>query len=202
MVKHLTNSKIKGDYAVSLATVYFLYNNYQVLFPYGDRGHYDLVVEKDGIFQRVQSKLTTRLKKPQNYYCVSLNVSGSAKKENNIALVVSHTYNITDFDLLWVTTPVSCYLIPFKDILNGRATKRDLKLYPKWDKYKVAIPIPARDENSSNVRVSPRLTMEDKATIKQLLKANKTEREIANILNVSESCISVQKSRNKEFYKT
>jgi hypothetical protein len=197
----LLNSKGKGDYAVSLAIVYFIGNGYQALLPSGDRGHYDLVVERDGIFQRVQSKWTSSTKPGYGYPVVSLCVSGSHKVEGGVAKTVCHIYQKTDFDLLWVVTPYTCYLIPFSKILNGRISKSDIKLYPKWDKYRVAIPIPKKDESDESFnRLSPRLTKEDKMTMKRLLKEKKSSKEIADILNVSTSCIRVQLSRNREFY--
>ena len=197
----LNNTKSYGDYAVSLATVYFLSQNYQVLFPYGDRGNYDLAIEKESVFQKIQCKWKTQLKKPQKYYRVSLHVCGSYRKENHIAQMVVHKYTKEDFDLLWVATPISCYLIPSKDIFINAETKSDLKLYPKWDKYIVFVPIPQRPMEDDSIRLSPRLTNSDKMLIKRLLKENKTHKEISDILNVSKSCISVQVCRDKDFYK-
>lgn len=137
------SSKAYGDYAVSLCTTYFLSQGFRVLKPHCDRGHYDLVVEKDGKFQRVQCKRTRAISKPQGYFRVSLQVKGFRRKENGrIVRGAIHTYTKQDFDLLWVVTPPSCYLIPLSDILGDRETKTDLKLTPRWDKYKVDIPMP------------------------------------------------------------
>lgn len=196
---------MKGDYSVSLCATYFLAREYQVLMPYGDRGHYDLVVEKDGVFQKVQCKYSTGLKRPnskktQVYPCVSLRVCGTVRAgENGVAAVVNHIYTKTDFDLLWVATSNTCYLIPLTDILQGRESKTDLTLYPKWDKYRVAVPLPAPSNEDSLInRMTPHLTNEDKATIKRLTKENKSNNEIAAILGVTRSCISMFKLREKK----
>jgi len=192
-----------GDYGVSLATVYFLGNGYQVLFPYGDRGRYDLVVEKERNFQRVQCKWTKSRKQPQGYYRVSLQLTTTHKKEDrSIGRKVEYQYTENDFDYLWVATPTSCYLIPSSAIFNKKSTKRDIKLYPKWDIYRISLPLPERSETDNHTRLSPRLTSVDKVLIQRLLKENKSYREIGNILNVSEGCISAQICRNKEFYRS
>jgi len=87
--------------------------------------------------------------------------------------------------------PHASYLIPFSDVLHNRKSKTDLKLYPKWDKYRVAIPIPyPSGEESPRRRASPRLTNDDKALIKRLRKEGKTQKEIADILGVTRACIS------------
>lgn len=52
------NNKEKGRAGISLAIAYFGTNGYTVSLPINDTQWYDLVVEKDGIFQTVQCKFT------------------------------------------------------------------------------------------------------------------------------------------------
>lgn len=54
----LLNNKDKGRAGLSLAIAYFGSNGYTVSLPINDTQWYDLVVEKDGIFQTVQCKFT------------------------------------------------------------------------------------------------------------------------------------------------
>jgi len=194
------NSKDLGNYGVSLCTTYFLSKGYRVLTPYGDCGHYDLVVENDGKFQRIQCKYRSSTSKPHGYVQVSLSVSGSKLKENGgVTRNNVYVYKKRDFDLLWVATLNTCYLIPFSEVLNGRESKTDLKLYPKWDKYRVSVPIPFPSDNENEMkRPSPRLTSSDKSTIKRLIKEGKTQSEIADILCVTRSCISVYLCRSNK----
>lgn len=49
----LLNNKDKGRAGLSLAITYFGSNGYTVSLPINDTQWYDLVVEKDGIFQTV-----------------------------------------------------------------------------------------------------------------------------------------------------
>ncbi len=196
---------MKGDYSVSLCATYFLAREYQVLMPYGDRGHYDLVVERDGIFQRVQCKWSAGMKrpnskKPQRYPCVSLRVCSTVRGgERGVASVVKHVYTNKDFDLIWIATPNTCYLIPLIDILQKKESKTDLTLYPKWDKYRVAVPLPVPSNEDGLInRMPPHLTNDDKATINRLIKEGKSENEIADILGVTRGCISMFRLRERK----
>ena len=53
-----TSNKDKGRAGMSMAIAYFGSNGYTVNLPMNDTQWYDLVVEKDGIFQTVQCKAT------------------------------------------------------------------------------------------------------------------------------------------------
>jgi hypothetical protein len=142
----LRTSKHFGTYSVSLCSTYFHANGYQVLVPMGDHAHYDLAVEKDGAFQRVQCKWSSRTQQ--------------------------HGY-------------------PEVSLKNG------LRLTPKWDVHRVAIPVPFSDGESPVKRISPHLTDADKGTIKRLLDAGKSQQEVADILGVSRGCISMHLTRSR-----
>ena len=193
------NTKLIGGYAVALCSTYFLNRGYQVLLPMVDAGHYDLVVEHDGVFQRIQCKYTTSTKGSQKYPVVGMCVSGGLKKDNGgIAKKINHRYASNDFDLLWVVTNDAAYLIPLSDALQGRDSKTLLRLYPRWDKYRVAIPVPYPTGEDVIKRASPRLTHSDKTLIKRLLKEGKSQDEVADIIGVSRSCISMLLHRDSE----
>lgn len=57
------NNKDRGRAGLSLAIAYFGTNGYTVSLPMNDTQWYDLIVEKDGIFQTVQCKFTAAEKK-------------------------------------------------------------------------------------------------------------------------------------------
>lgn len=50
------NSKQKGDISEAQALAALLQNGLNVLVPFGDRNRYDLVVEENGVFTRIQVK--------------------------------------------------------------------------------------------------------------------------------------------------
>lgn len=68
-------NKNKGKAGLSMAIAYYGSNGYTVLLPLDDTQDYDLVVEKDNIFQKVQVKATGYLT-PSNKYSVSLRNTG------------------------------------------------------------------------------------------------------------------------------
>ena len=49
----------RGRVGISLAIAYYGSNGYSVSIPLNDTQWYDLVIEKDGVFQTVQCKCTT-----------------------------------------------------------------------------------------------------------------------------------------------
>ena len=55
------NSKIIGDISEAVVLAEFLRAGQNVLVPFGDRNRYDLVIESDGKFERIQVK-TGRLR--------------------------------------------------------------------------------------------------------------------------------------------
>jgi hypothetical protein len=57
----IETNKDKGRIGLSLAIAYFGTNGYTVSLPLNDTQWYDLVVEKDNIFETVQCKCTTTL---------------------------------------------------------------------------------------------------------------------------------------------
>ena len=54
----LNSNTDKGRAGLSLAIAYFGTNGYTVSLPMNDTQWYDLIVEKDGVFQTVQCKFT------------------------------------------------------------------------------------------------------------------------------------------------
>ena len=54
----LETNKDKGKAGLSLAIAYFGTNGYTVSLPLNDTQWYDLIIEKDGVFQTVQCKFT------------------------------------------------------------------------------------------------------------------------------------------------
>ena len=55
----LTTNKQRGNAGLALAISYFGCNGYTISIPLNDTQWYDLIVEKDGVFQTVQCKFTS-----------------------------------------------------------------------------------------------------------------------------------------------
>ena len=54
------NRKNIGRIGLSMAINYFTVNGYTVSIPMNDTQWYDIVIEKDGVFQTVQCKATSK----------------------------------------------------------------------------------------------------------------------------------------------
>ena len=119
------NTNGKGNIALGKAISYFTEQEYTISVPLNDSQWYDLIVEKDGVFQTVQVKYTSE-KPYDNSYCCSLKTtSGSSRKK---------LYSVTEtpVDLLF------CYCdngwmfsIPVKEIKN----KSTISLFEEKSKY-------------------------------------------------------------------
>lgn len=103
--------KEKGDLALSHAIHYYMCNGYEVCIPMGDKRDYDIVVEKEGILQRVQVKYAGLY--PSKLTCkVALRITGG-----NQSFHYSKIYKDDAFELLFVyTAKGETYQIPWNEV--------------------------------------------------------------------------------------
>lgn len=108
----LTTKREIGNAALSMAIAYFGSNGYIVSVPLNDTQDYDLIVDKDGVIQKVQVKGTTT-KGTDNSYSVNLrSISGTTRKAYK-------TVKDTNVDLLFcMCGDGTMYLIPICDVRN------------------------------------------------------------------------------------
>lgn len=71
-----STNKEKGRAGLSMKIAYFGSNGYNVSIPLNYTQDYDLVVEKDNIFQKVQCKSTGKMNKNKLSYIVKLDSYG------------------------------------------------------------------------------------------------------------------------------
>lgn len=123
----IKTNKEKGNFGLGMAIAYFTLNSYTVSIPLNDTQDYDLIVEKNNIFQSVQVK-TTGCKTKYGNYQVALKSCGGTKGKTYKTLID------TKVDLLFaVATDMSMYLIPTNEIKN----KSTLNLCKEYEKYRV-----------------------------------------------------------------
>lgn len=102
-------NKDKGRAGLSAAIAYFGMNGYTVSIPLNDTQNYDLVIEKDGIFQKVQCKATGS--KDGN---IDFRIS-SGKNGKNYGNLIE-----TQVDILFcLNQNQTMFCIPFEDLLNS-----------------------------------------------------------------------------------
>lgn len=108
-------NKDKGRAGIALAIAYFASNGYTVSIPLDDTQDYDLVVEKDNTFSKVQCKSTGVLK-PSGNYELTLKSMGGTKG------TVYSTVKDSNADLLFALRADGImYVIPVQD-LTQKAT--------------------------------------------------------------------------------
>lgn|SRR5574344_30231 len=131
-------NKERGNAGLSCAIAYFGMNGYTVSIPLNDTQDYDLIVDKDGVLQRVQVKSTGVIR--NGAYQVSLKSCGGTKGKSYKTVLNSEA------DLLFVLCsngsmfliPVSelsqCSTLALRDHYSNRSHKNDLNTY----KYQVS----------------------------------------------------------------
>lgn len=115
------NSNTKGNIALGQAIAYFTTNLYTISIPLNDCQWYDLIIEKDGIFQTVQVKYTSQEAPSGNYIC-------NLQTTNPATGKILYTITEKPLDLLFCYCENNdMYLIPVKEI----KTKSSITLYNK-----------------------------------------------------------------------
>lgn len=110
------NSNTKGNIALGQAIAYFTQNGYIISIPLNNSQWYDLIIEKDNIFQTVQVKYTGETNKTgENYKCTLKSTSGTSRQK---------IYSVpeTPVDLLFCyCSNGEKYLIPVSLITNNNS---------------------------------------------------------------------------------
>lgn len=112
-----------------MAISHFAHNGYHVALPIADIQRYDLIVEKEGVLQRVEVK-STRFKQKKGYYLVGLKTNGGNQTGAHKIKPISKN----DCDIVFIyCEDGTSYLIPI-EIVDGRSVQT---LSPKYDPYKL-----------------------------------------------------------------
>ena len=110
MFENTTSSKQQGNIGIARAIYEYTKRGYSVLLPLTDSNKYDLVLEKDGIFSRVQVK-TTSLKEPSSKPGVYRAILEARGGGGNHPKVVKRQNG--DYDILFIlTVDDECWSIP------------------------------------------------------------------------------------------
>ena len=121
------SNKEKGNTGLGIAIAYYSANGYTVSIPLNDTQDYDLVVEKDGILQRVQVKATGCIGKGGNYQ-VALKSCGGTKGRTYKTVID------TNVELVFVLTAKrEMYLFPKDEIANSST----LSLCDKYERFRI-----------------------------------------------------------------
>jgi hypothetical protein len=122
------NTKEKGDIALSNSIKYFITNGYEVCLPIGDRRDYDLVIEKNGLLQKVQVKYAGLYRDGR---CkVGLRITGGNQSFN-----YSKKYKANSFDVLFVYTQKGeIYVLPWRSVDSRNEISIETEGYIKYKK--------------------------------------------------------------------
>jgi hypothetical protein len=107
------NSKQKGNAGIGAAIAYFTQEGHNVLIPLTDSQDYDLVVDIDGLLNKVQVKYTSQ-KAPSGKYVIALrSISGTSRQTYK-------TVQDTNIDYLFcLTESGDTYLVPIIELSHA-----------------------------------------------------------------------------------
>lgn len=118
----------QGNIGLGQAIAYYTLKGFPVMIPLNDTQKYDLVIDVNGILNRVSVK-TTQFKERSGNYAVQLKNCGGGSKGS-----VIRNFDNTFCDIVFVYTKNGdMYEIPSKDI----NAKSSITLSDKYDKYKI-----------------------------------------------------------------
>jgi hypothetical protein len=131
------SKKIKGDIAELAVAKRLMLEGWQILFPYGEDHRYDLVVEKDGKFIKIQVKYITPKNGAIDINCQSSN-NWSVLVYNPSEIDVIAAYNSTDEEIYFL--PASkmhhrSFKLRLEDAKNNQKSK--INLAKNFSKFKL-----------------------------------------------------------------
>ncbi len=134
------NSKAIGERTEAQVLAALLKKGLTVLIPFGDNQRYDLVIDENGKFTRIQCK-TGRLKKGAiAFNTCSIDVNTQKRKSY---------YGEADLFGIYCPETDKCYLIPVRD-----CGKRETKLRV----------LPAKNNNKINIRLASDYEIKEEIT--------------------------------------
>lgn len=117
----LETNKDRGKAGLSLAIAYFGTNGYTISLPLNDTQWYDLIIEKEGIFQTVQCKFTASKDKVINFR------SAGGTKGTTYDSILEHPLDI----LFCADNELNLFVIPMSDIRSfGAKNQVSLRTEP------------------------------------------------------------------------
>lgn len=121
------NPRIQGNIGLGVAIAYFTRVGALVAIPLTDTQRYDLIIDREGVLQRVQVRTTTF--RPGKSYLVPLVTTGANRNR-----IVRRPFPGGDYDSLMVVCgDATVYLIP-ASLIRARY---QLALSRRWDAYRL-----------------------------------------------------------------
>lgn len=125
--------KKKGDTAEMMVAADLVKRGYRIAFPYGEDSDYDLIVERDGVLERVQVKYTESRDNVVLVRCASHSLTNGKVRRTK-----RYTAETIDWLAVYDRTTDRCYYVPAAELGNGRSNMR-LRLNPALSGRKLGI---------------------------------------------------------------
>ena len=135
--------KTKGDLAELAVAADLLRRGYKIAFPYGEDWDFDLVICRDGVLERVQTKYTASDGCVIDVRCMSQSLTNG-----HVRATKRYTAKMIDWLAVYDATSQQCFYIPANELRDGRRGI-SLRLTPPRNNQRARIRW-ARDYHSLN----------------------------------------------------
>ena len=129
----MASLKHKGDLAEMKVAADLMSRGYKIAFPYGEDWDFDLILCRDGEFERVQVKYTRSDGTIINLRCRSHSLTNGRVRATKLYTAAS-----VDWMAVYDATTDRCYYVPASELGSGRATI-SLRLAPTRNKQRHGI---------------------------------------------------------------
>jgi PD-(D/E)XK nuclease superfamily protein len=116
--------KDKGDLAEMQVAADILKRGHKIAIPYGENWDYDLIVCRDGVLERVQTKYVESDGEVIEVKCFSASLTNG-----KVRAVKRYTANTVDWIAVYDATTERCYYLPSAELADGK-TYLHLRLTP------------------------------------------------------------------------
>ena len=112
----MADLKRKGDLAELMVAADLARQGYRIAFPYGEDWDFDLLAERDGVYQRVQVKYTT-----SDGVTVILKCRSHSITNGRIRNTKYYTANTVDWMAVYDATSRRCLYVPARELGTGKS---------------------------------------------------------------------------------
>ena len=112
---HTPSRKQKGDVAELKVACDLRDRGYRIAIPFGEESDYDLIIDRDGLLERVQVKYTE-----SDGVVIEVNCRSNSLTNGKVRCVKRYTSAMIDWLAVYDRTSDRCYYIPSSELGDGR----------------------------------------------------------------------------------
>ena len=114
--RYIRREKAKGDLAEIAVAADLLRRGHKVAFPYGEDWDFDLVLYRDGVLERVQTKYAE-----SDGYVITVKCRSHSLTNGRVRATKKYTSETIDWLAVYDGATDQCFYIPASELMSGRS---------------------------------------------------------------------------------